>query len=172
MATRAYHHGNLREELLDRAEATLAERGLDALSLRELAREVRGFAHLEVALRDARATQGTFAERFTAVASAYVTFATDHAALLELMVAGKHRAGADAVRAASDEAFAELFAIVAEGQERREIEAGDIDAVAVPLFAGLHGLATLLNGGLLDAGRREEHVAAVAAHGLRGVTPR
>ena len=195
MATRAYHHGNLREELLDRAETTLAERGLGALSLRELARDVgvshaaprrhfadrqelldalalRGFEHLGVALRDARAADGPFAERFAAVASAYVTFATDHAALLELMFAGKHRAGADAVVAAADRAFAELFSLVAEGQERGEIEAGDIDHVAVPLFAGLHGLAALLNGGMLDPARRDEHVAQVADRGLRGVTPR
>ncbi len=194
MATRAYHHGNLREELLDRAESTLAERGLEALSLRELARDVgvshaaprrhfagrqelldalalRGFEQLGVALRAATATCGDFAARFAAVASAYVTFATDHAALLELMFAGKHRAGADAVLAASEEAFTEIFAVVADGQERGEIEPGDIDDVGIPLFAALHGLAALLNGGVLDPARREALVADVAARALRGVRP-
>ena len=195
MATRAYHHGNLREELLDRAEATLAERGLEALSLRELARDVgvshaaprrhfadrqelldalarRGFEHLGVALHAATAIQGDFPERFAAVASAYITFATDHAALLELMFAGKHRAGAEAVLAASDAAFAELFALVAEGQDQGEIEAGDIDRVGVPLFASLHGLAALLNGGMVDPSTRDALVAEVAARALRGVAPR
>jgi AcrR family transcriptional regulator len=44
MSARPYHHGNLREALLAQAEATLRERGLAALSLRELAREI-GVSH-------------------------------------------------------------------------------------------------------------------------------
>ena len=35
-----YHHGSLRQELLRQAEALLAEQGVDAFSLRELARRV------------------------------------------------------------------------------------------------------------------------------------
>jgi len=38
------HHGNLRAELLDRAEATLRDRGVEQLSLRELARD-SGVSH-------------------------------------------------------------------------------------------------------------------------------
>ncbi|GAA2089179.1 TetR/AcrR family transcriptional regulator [Kitasatospora saccharophila] len=44
MPHRPFHHGNLRAALLERAEAVLRERGLDALSLRELAREA-GVSH-------------------------------------------------------------------------------------------------------------------------------
>src|SRR5215472_7707973 len=44
MEVRPYHHGNLRTALLDAAERTLRERGVQALSLRELAREV-GVSH-------------------------------------------------------------------------------------------------------------------------------
>ena len=44
MSVRPYHHGNLREALLAQAEATLRERGIAALSLRELAREI-GVSH-------------------------------------------------------------------------------------------------------------------------------
>src|SRR6201992_4354102 len=39
MAERPYHHGNLRTELLAAAARPVRERGLGALSLRELARE-------------------------------------------------------------------------------------------------------------------------------------
>ena len=44
MTARPYHHGNLRQALLDAAERTVRERGVEALSLRELAREV-GVSH-------------------------------------------------------------------------------------------------------------------------------
>ena len=39
MAERPFHHGNLRTVLLDSAETVLRQRGVDELSLRELARE-------------------------------------------------------------------------------------------------------------------------------------
>src|ERR1700739_1211963 len=44
MTARPYHHGNLRTALLDAAERMLRERGVQALSLRGLAREV-GVSH-------------------------------------------------------------------------------------------------------------------------------
>jgi AcrR family transcriptional regulator len=40
----AYHHGNLREALLERAAAVIAEHGIEALSLRGLARDL-GVSH-------------------------------------------------------------------------------------------------------------------------------
>lgn len=42
--SRPYHHGDLRAALLAAAESTLREKGVGALSLRELAREV-GVSH-------------------------------------------------------------------------------------------------------------------------------
>ncbi len=44
MSERPYHHGNLRAALLEQAERTVRERGVQDLSLRELAREV-GVSH-------------------------------------------------------------------------------------------------------------------------------
>src|ERR1700726_1051447 len=44
MTERPYHHGNLRAALLAQAERTVRERGVQDLSLRELAREV-GVSH-------------------------------------------------------------------------------------------------------------------------------
>src|ERR1700709_1670774 len=112
---RPYHHGNLRTALLAAAERTVRERGVQALSLRELARDVgvshgaprrhfpdrqalldalaeTGFARA-VAVRR-RAIEGAgerFDARLQATAAAYVRFATRDPALLELMFAGKHR---------------------------------------------------------------------------------
>src|SRR6201990_2556887 len=103
---RPYHHGNLRATLLEAAEKTLAEGGVAALSLRELARQVgvshaaprRHFAHKQ-ALLDAlaedgferlggelraamEAAGGGFGARLAALAPAYVPLATRHAASL------------------------------------------------------------------------------------------
>src|SRR6476661_9098645 len=44
MNERPYHHGNLRTALLEQAERTVRERGVQELSLRELAREI-GVSH-------------------------------------------------------------------------------------------------------------------------------
>src|SRR3954471_6844004 len=116
--TRRYHHGNLRSALLASAERVVRERGPGELSRRELAREAgvshaaprRHFADKQ-ALLDALALDGyerlgralaravdgageRFDGRLAALARAYVRFAGEHAALLELMFAGKHRPGA------------------------------------------------------------------------------
>src|SRR3954466_15383425 len=114
-ATRPYHHGNLREELLREGERALESGGAAGLSLREVARAVGvshaaprrhfadrqalldalaqdGFERLARDLDDAVAGAGpSFEARLAAGAAAYVTFATRHGALLELMFAGKHR---------------------------------------------------------------------------------
>src|SRR5258708_6555694 len=126
MTERPYHHGNLRTALLAQAERTVRERGVQALSLRELAGEVGvshaaprrhfpdrqalldalaedGFERLGDELREAVERAGTaFDRRLHALAAAYITFATRHAALLELMFAGKQRADADRVRETAD----------------------------------------------------------------------
>ncbi len=75
-----YHHGNLRKELLDRAAYVIAEQGIEALSLRALARDLgvshaapsRHFADKAELLR-ALATVGT--DRFIS----YVLAAADAA---------------------------------------------------------------------------------------------
>src|SRR5690348_1313893 len=119
-ATRPYHHGNLREALLDAGERALETSGAQNLSLRELAREVgvshaaprRHFADKQ-ALLDALAHNGferlgailtaaidaagpDFDARLLSLARAYVGFATQHPALVGLMFASKHQAGAPA----------------------------------------------------------------------------
>ena len=174
MTRRAYHHGNLRAALLDRAEVTLRERGVEGLSLRELARDVgvshaaprrhfadrrqlldalagAGFERLGRELRHAldRADAG-FADRLVAAGRAYVLFATRDAALLEVMFAGKHRDPEGPLRDAADNAFAPLLALVVEGQEQGRLQAGDPVRTGMVVFAALQGLASLANGGMLD----------------------
>src|SRR5712691_10260248 len=106
MNERPYHHGNLRTALLEQAARTVRERGVQSLSLRELARDIgvshgaprrhfpdrqalldavaeAGWARLGAELRSAidGAGQG-FEARLQATAAAYVRFATGDPALV------------------------------------------------------------------------------------------
>src|ERR1700730_987860 len=137
---RPYHHENLRFALLEQAERSVRERGVQALSLRELARDLgvshgaprrpfpdrqalldalaeAGFARLGAELRSAVDGAGEdFQARLRATAAAYVRFATRDAALLELMFAGKHREPAGALHEASRRAFSVLLELIEQGQ--------------------------------------------------------
>jgi AcrR family transcriptional regulator len=193
---RAYHHGNLRSALLERAERTVRERGVQALSLRELARDVgvshgaprRHFAD-RGALLDALAESGferladelaatvreagtSFDARLQALAHAYVAFATRDAALLELMFAVKHREGAAATRAAADRAFAIPLTVIFDAQQGLEVVAGDPQAVARLAFATLHGLATMANGEMLGDDDLDAIVTDSIERLLAGLRPR
>ncbi|BCJ69406.1 TetR/AcrR family transcriptional regulator [Polymorphospora rubra] len=168
-----YHHGNLRTTLLAAAERSLRQHGADQLSLRELAREVgvshaaprrhfpdrqslldalaeAGFARLDQELRAALSTTGTeFGARLHATAAAYLRFATEDAALLELMFTRKHREGADRLLAAAAAPFGLLHDLIAEGQEEGLLQPGDPQRVGIVFFATLQGIATLINGSLV-----------------------
>ena len=191
VSERRYHHGNLRAALLDCAERTLSEDGAGELSLRELARRVgvshaaprrhfpdkrslldalaeEGFERLGRALREAIEPAGEDCEaRLLAFARAYVAFATRHAALLELMFAGKHRPGAaDSLRAAADRAFEAPLALITDGQAAGDIVPGDPERVATVAWAALQGLASMVNSGMLDGGDTLDGVVADAVHRL------
>jgi AcrR family transcriptional regulator len=190
---RPYHHGNLRAALLESAEQTLNEGG--ELSLRELAREVGvshaaprrhfagkqalldalaedGFERLGSELRGAMADADGFDERLLAFVRAYVRFATEHAALLELMFAGKHRPGADpSLRVAADRAFEAPLTLIAEGQAGGEIVAGDPEGVGMVAFAAAHGIAALANNQMLPTDL-DAVVTAAVERLILGLRPR
>jgi AcrR family transcriptional regulator len=192
MDERPYHHGKLRAALLAQAERTVRERGVQALSLRELARELgvshgaprrhfadrqalldalaeAGFARLGAELRSAVDAAGEdFQERLAATAAAYIRFATRDAALLELMFAGKHRDASGALHVAADRAFAVLIELIEQGQADGALEAGEPERVGLVLFATIQGIAALVTGGMVDAEQLEELVADAIAHFLRG----
>jgi AcrR family transcriptional regulator len=193
---RPYHHGNLRSALLEQAERTVDERGAQALSLRELAREI-GVSHAaprrhfpdRQALLDALAQDGferlggelqraveragtSFAARLHALAQAYIAFATRHAPLLELMFAGKQRAGAERVQESADRAFAPSVAVIAEAQASGELRAGDPGRVAIVAFATLQGLAAMANGGMIEAAPVGDVVTDAIDQLLNGLRPR
>ncbi|HWF25563.1 MAG TPA: TetR/AcrR family transcriptional regulator [Solirubrobacteraceae bacterium] len=193
MSERPYHHGNLRAALLDAAERTVRERGVQDLSLRELAREIgvshgaprrhfadrqalldalaeSGFARLGAELRSAADGAGTdFEARLQATAVAYVRFATRDAALLELMFAGKReQARSGPLHEAADRAFSVILELIEQGQAEGLLEPVDPERIGLVLFASVQGAAALVTAGIVEAGQLDELVADAIAHFLRG----
>jgi AcrR family transcriptional regulator len=189
---RPYHHGNLRTALLAEAERTLRDQGIDQLSLRDLARQAgvshaaprRHFADRQ-ALLDALAEVGflrlcddvraaidtagdDYERQLQAAATAYIRFATQDAALLELMYVvkrGQHSA-------ALDDAFGRLFStfddLLRRGQQEGELQLGDPGRVRLLLLAAIQGIAALVTSGSVDVGQADQLIAdtvALCAHG-------
>jgi AcrR family transcriptional regulator len=174
-AARPYHHGNLRAELLIAGERALEAVGAQHLSLREVARAVgvshaaprrhfadkqalldalahAGWDRLGTALATAVAGAGTdFDARLLALARAYVAFATAQPALVALMFATKHQAGAPPeLSETSERAFAPALTAVADGQATGAVVGDDPKRVAIVAFATLQGLVALANNGMLS----------------------
>ncbi|WP_269821850.1 TetR/AcrR family transcriptional regulator [Nocardia asteroides] len=176
---RAYHHGDLRAELLERAEATLRTSGVDSLTLRQLARETGvshaapnrhfrdkqalldalalvGFERLAALYADA-AIDGTFSERVFATARIHLRFAVDNPALLTLMFSRKNSADVGTeLAAAMQQTFASAITLMAEGQSSGEVVPGDPVRLSMLLAAAVHGLADFVVSGFLTEEVAEE----------------
>ncbi len=132
-----YHHGNLRQALLDRAIKTLSEKGVEGLSLRGLARDL-GVSHAaplrhfatKVELLNAIAVEGVGSliaatggvdanppgvARLRAMILAYVDWAIEHSELHHIL------RNPDVMRHASDDLTALLAAFA--DRQRQEIKA-------------------------------------------------
>lgn len=192
MADRPYHHGNLRAALLAQAEQTLRQHGLDGLSLRELARQIgvshaaprrhfadrqalldalaeSGFARLGAELRGAAERAGEdYEARLRATNLAYVRFAVNDAALLELMFAGKHREQAGALHEAADRAFLVILQLIEEGQAGDVLEPGDPERIGLLLFATMQGIAALVTAGIVAPEQVDSLVADAIGRFLHG----
>ena len=166
---RPYHHGNLRESIINESLALIAENGVRALTLREIgarlgvsrmapyrhftdkaallvAISASGFRQFADALEVARCNAGeSFKARSEAMAVAYVRFAMEHRAHFEVMFGG---GGKPQCLDASGEieahrAFSVLEETVREGQRTGEVIEGDSVAPARVLWALVHGISAL-----------------------------
>ncbi|MER7171684.1 TetR/AcrR family transcriptional regulator [Streptomyces mesophilus] len=193
-----YHHGNLRAALLDAAERSLRAHGADQLSLRDLAREIgvshaaprrhfadrqavldalaeAGFVRLGATLHAALTrseSEGDFSARVQDAVSAYAHFATENAALCELMNAGKHHPGATAVTQAAATAFGQMTDLIEEGQALGELEQGDPEQLGLILYATVQGITTMVNSGAVGADQLDGLISTAVTQFLRGARPR
>jgi len=171
-----YHHGDLRNALLEAALVILEREGEAGLGLRDLARAVgvspaAPYRHFDSrsALLEALAVTGF--QRFTrameevaasdppdilaAMGKTYVLFALEHAALFRLMFSAQlRRDNRPGLRMAADAAFATLRRVT--GGETR---AGRVAALAA--WARVHGLAVLLLDGQIATEAGEDLEALI-----------
>lgn len=168
MPDRPFHHGNLRTALLDQAEEVLRERGIDALSLRELARAA-GVSHGAPrshfidrnALLDALAERGflRLANEVTEAASqapdeyiavlraagaAYLAFALREPALHDLMYAAKAGDPSQAVNTAAERLFATLTGIISTGVEAGWCDARDVGRLTLLMGTTIQGISAFI----------------------------
>lgn len=195
---RGYHHGRLPQALLKATAKLVAEEGVGALSLREVARRA-GVSHGAPAhhfrdkagLLTALATQGfelfTAAQiaardaagddplrRFGATGHAYVTFAVEHRAHFEIMFRPELlRTDDPALVAASDAAYAVLRGVVADAQRAGFMPQVDPEIVEVIAWSQAHGLAMLwLTGNLRSNARYPDFGSLARAVFPSGPAPR
>jgi AcrR family transcriptional regulator len=166
---KSYHHGNLRAELLDTAVEQLEDLGMEALSLRALARGIGvsqtapyrhfsdksdllgavatvGYRRLLASLRDAAAaTPDCPREQLQALAHAYVAYAGQYPQMFKLMFGpAVHPDSQPELREASRDTFQQVQSILRRGIEQGIFRQQDLAYLTNAAWAGIHGLATLL----------------------------
>ncbi|CAN5898032.1 TetR/AcrR family transcriptional regulator [soil metagenome] len=168
----SYHHGDLRQALIQAARAALKEKGVDKLSLREVARNtgvshaaayhhfrdktgliaavaVAAFGELETALRAAPKTNDALTH-FKTLLRVYITFALKNPDEFRLMFLPQLRS--DEVRteveAAGRVTYTLIVAALAALQDEGRLK-GDPERAAITAWATAHGLATLMLDGPL-----------------------
>ncbi|WP_019499718.1 TetR/AcrR family transcriptional regulator [Pseudanabaena sp. PCC 6802] len=183
LATRnTYHHGDLRQSLIDAAIALIGEEGIDDLSLRQVARRVgvshnapyrhfedkeallaavaeQGFQSLRTTMETARqAAPSDPSHRLEAIGIAYVNFALANPLHYRLMF-GDYRCNFSkytALAEASRQAFMVLVSTIQEGQTAGIFRAADTIDMARVAWSLVHGQSTLALDNKLQVGRGEE----------------
>lgn len=173
MAAKDYHHGNLRQALLDAAVAEIADVGLSALSLRKIAGRVgvthpaashhfgdktglltalaaEGHRTLADALRASRGAGGDLLD----LGVAYLRFASDHRPLFEVMFRPELLQADDPELVAAQAASgAELYGASGKRAGARQQQ------VARGAWSFVHGFTTLWLAGNLNLPTLQDAIA-------------
>jgi AcrR family transcriptional regulator len=165
-AQKPYHHGHLRETLLETAFGLVESEGSEAISMRALAREAgvssaapfRHFADKQVLLEavaqkaaaelgqkldEATADGDDALTQFRAMSVAYVRFAAEHPRLFELIHSTPSVSGAF-LGEVNDERRLNLIGLIYEGQNAGLIPDADPELIALSSEALTHGLARMI----------------------------
>ena len=166
--SRAYHHGNLRQAVIETGLKLIEKEGVRGLTLREIGNRIgvsrmapyRHFADkaaLLAAIREEGFTRFAdelegaknrakpdFGSRFTAMGLAYVRFAAQHPAYFEVMFGPEADAGKDDPgHGAGQRAFALLEDTIREGQQSGAVRTGDSKHLAWVAWSMVHGISAL-----------------------------
>lgn len=192
MTKESYHHGSLRAALLSAALNLLRERGVEALSLREVARRAgvspsapyyhfkskgdlvcelaqERLEHLDGLSREALTGKKTPQERLKAIGVAYVMFAAEHPAEFRLMFSPERGSPLSSEKPEDAPVFRVLLEVVDELRETgRDL---DKETAAITAWSLVHGLADLLvDGPLAPISTDLAKVRALAQQVTEGLT--
>lgn len=182
-----YHHGDLRQALLNAALVTLETKDANSLSLREVARQAGvshtapyrhfadkaallaavaedGFAEFGKYLRNAL-VENDPVQSLQAAGVAYVRYALDHPTHFRIMFShfpAVEPADSD-LYSVSKESFQILVDIIDAGQATGVMKSGDVNFLAFGRWSMVHGLAMLLLDGMLPQQGKD---AIALAHSL------
>ncbi|NQY93665.1 MAG: TetR/AcrR family transcriptional regulator [Campylobacteraceae bacterium] len=166
-----YHHGNLKEELLQQAVQLIHEKGVDALTLQVLASKLGtsrsaiyrhfssknelmhnvmlyGFEMFNEKVSPIFMKEEESAEkRLYLMGKEYINFALEHPNLYRMLFGEKFQdirtEGCDIEDEDQARGFHAVIALLAEGQEKKEFKVGDPMLQAQIIHAMIHGLASL-----------------------------
>lgn len=165
-ARKAYHHGELRESLLEAAEVLLEEDGPHGLSLRKVGRRlgvtpgapyrhfedkdallgalaIRGFGRLRQRMTAGQDESLGGEERLKRAGHGYLEFASQHPELFRLMFGWIPSRDVPELCDAGDAAFADLRGIL-ESCEREGLLARGVQEAGLMAWSAVHGAAFLL----------------------------
>lgn len=173
---RAYHHGDLRNGLLEAARSILEEESLAALTLRAVARKagvshaapyrhfpnheallvelsIEGFDELREQITEAAKAPGTESDKIATIGAAYMRFIAARPALARLMFGGQlpNRDQFPALGLKADAIGEEI------GQALHD------QALGLAVWAAMHGLAMLVLENVIDLGQRRSGLAVLPA---------
>ena len=168
MSSEPYHHGHLREALIEAALAQIQSEGASALNLSKLARQCgvsqpavyRHFASKQalsfslvhwgferLVQRLQATTQPEQEETLTSIrglAKAYLEFSLEYTELARMMFSLKERVTDPDLHAISKQAAGPLYQIVQIAQARQTLKGDDVEQAVRLIWASIHGLAVLL----------------------------
>jgi AcrR family transcriptional regulator len=183
-----YHHGDLRQALLDASLALITEEGFGALSLREVARRAgvthaapyrhfadkeallaavaeQGFRTMAARMKERMDRETALEARLLACGVAYVLFAVEHPAHFRVMF-GPHltRPLDSSTTEGEDSAFGLLMGSLQALHRAGLTGGGEPPVLALSCWSLVHGLAALLVDRQLDVSllSSPEQVAALA----------
>ncbi len=190
--TRAYHHGNLKESLLEAARELLADTGPKGLTLRELARKAgvshnapyrhfkdkdellgavadQGFEELTRSMLHAARKGETSLERIREVGLAYIDFALRRPEHFTVMFDVHAHSGGDA----GPRSFQTLVGFIEDCQRDGHYPEGDPIPLAYGAWSLVHGISKLALAGRFPGWSRAQirsFAAGALDSSIRGVT--
>lgn len=171
----SYHHGDLRNALINAGVTLLQEEGVSALTLRKVARRaevshaapyrhftdknalltaiaLQGFQMLAKTMEKAiQHYPGDAKQRLVAIGEHYIAYGVAHPAHLSLMFSEVlHQSKDDTLNQAARYTYELLHESVKQAQHTRVVKAGDSNQIAVALWSLVHGMTMLLKENLIE----------------------